>query len=109
MGQRRDLQFGACARRCASRNRICAVEAGRGKVWVRCGAYRGGRPSLGGWLAFMIGAEDPRIGAVVGIAAWNPVIDVTKAEKDSKQRAAMIAGLDEFDADSGPLRGNSAM
>lgn len=63
--------------------------------------------SFGGWLAFMLGAEDRQIGAVVGLAAWNPVVDVAATEADAKKRAMKISDLDEFAADSGPLRGNS--
>ncbi len=64
--------------------------------------------SFGGWLAFMLGAEDPQIGAVVGLASWNAVVEVNTTEGDPKKRAAKITELDEFDPGSGPLRGNSA-
>lgn len=64
--------------------------------------------SFGGWLALMIGARDPQVGAIVSLAAWNAVVDVNLTENDPKKRAAKIADLDEFDPGSGPLRGAGA-
>lgn len=64
--------------------------------------------SFGGWVALMMGAEDAQVGAVVALAAWNPVVDLTSTEGNAKERAAKIAGLDEFDTGAGPLRGSTA-